>query len=37
MGGTVCGWNAFRGYYDCVAAPGGSDPSDMFAIACGGS
>jgi hypothetical protein len=37
MGGTVCGWNAFHGYYDCVAPPGGADPSDTYPIACGGS
>ena len=33
--GTVCGWNATDGDYDCVAPPGGVDPSRMYPIACG--
>jgi hypothetical protein len=36
-GGTVCGWSAANGYYDCVAAPGGADPSGTSPMACGGS
>jgi MYXO-CTERM domain-containing protein len=35
--GTVCGWNAQQGYYDCVAPPGGADPSSMYPLLCGGS
>jgi hypothetical protein len=35
--GTVCGWNASQGYYDCVASPGGADPSGMYPKLCGGS
>jgi hypothetical protein len=34
--GAVCGWNAAAGYYDCVPAPGGEDPSGTYPIACGG-
>jgi hypothetical protein len=34
--GSVCGWNAAAGYYDCVPAPGGVDPSGTYPIACGG-
>ena len=30
----VCGWNASAGYYDCVAAPSTSDPSDIYPLAC---
>jgi len=33
-GGTVCGWNATANYYDCVAPPGGADPSGTYAIQC---
>jgi hypothetical protein len=32
--GTVCGWNATASYYDCVAPPGGSDPSNTYPILC---
>jgi hypothetical protein len=32
--GTVCGWNATQGYYDCVAPPGGADPSNTYPILC---
>jgi hypothetical protein len=32
--GTVCGWSATEGYYDCVPPPSTSDPSDTYAIAC---
>jgi hypothetical protein len=35
-GGNVCGWDAANGYYDCVPAPGGADPSGTSPIACGG-
>jgi hypothetical protein len=35
-GGTVCGWSAANGYYDCVPPPGGADPSGTNPIACGG-
>ncbi len=34
-GGSVCGWNATAGYYDCVASAG-SDPSGTYPKACGG-
>ena len=34
--GTVCGWNAQQGYYDCVAQPGGADPSGTYPLACMG-
>jgi hypothetical protein len=34
-GGEVCGWNATGGYYDCVTAPGGTDPSGTYSITCG--
>jgi hypothetical protein len=34
--GTVCGWNAMFGYYDCVPPPGGPDPSHTYPITCGG-
>jgi hypothetical protein len=34
-GGTVCGWSS-KGYYDCVAAPAGADPSGTSPMACGG-
>jgi hypothetical protein len=30
----VCGWNATKGYYACVAAPGTADPSGTNPIAC---
>ncbi len=30
----VCGWNAANGYYDCVAPPGGADPSGTYPEAC---
>jgi hypothetical protein len=32
--GQVCGWNASKSYYSCVAPPGGADPSNMYPIAC---
>jgi hypothetical protein len=32
--GTVCGWNATKGYYECVAPDGGADPNGMYPIAC---
>jgi hypothetical protein len=32
--GTVCGWNASKGYYDCVAPPGGADPSHSSPLLC---
>ena len=35
-GGQVCGWSGANGYYDCVAPPVKSDPSNQFPIACGG-
>jgi hypothetical protein len=35
-GGTVCGWDPTHGWYDCVAPPGGADPSNQNPIACGG-
>lgn len=34
--GTVCGWNAAQAYYDCVASPGGADPTNQNPMACGG-
>ena len=34
--GNVCGWNATKGYYACVPAPGGADPSGMNPMACVG-
>jgi hypothetical protein len=34
--GQVCGWSATKGYYTCVAAPGGADPSGANPIACPG-
>jgi hypothetical protein len=34
--GTVCGWAADPGYYDCVPPPGGGDPSGTYPIACMG-
>ena len=36
-GTKVCGWNASKGYYACVAAPGGTAPGDAPPIMCGGS
>jgi hypothetical protein len=33
-GNTVCGWSATKNYYDCVAPPGGADPSGTYPIAC---
>jgi len=33
-GGKVCGWDSTSTYYNCVAAPGGDDPSGTHAIAC---
>jgi hypothetical protein len=33
-GGKVCGWDSAKSYYDCVAAPGGPDPSGANPIAC---
>jgi hypothetical protein len=33
-GNKVCGWNDTAGYYDCVAAPGGADPTGTFPIGC---
>jgi hypothetical protein len=33
-GGKVCGWDSTSSYYNCVAAPGGDDPSGTHAIAC---
>jgi hypothetical protein len=33
-GGEVCGWNSSKGYYYCVASPGGSDPTGSNPIAC---
>ncbi len=36
-GGKVCGWSASLGYYACVKPPGGSDPSNTYPLACGGS
>jgi hypothetical protein len=35
--GTECGWNDTQGYYDCVASPGGADPSGAHPMTCGGS
>jgi len=35
--GTVCGWNASQGYYDCVASPGGADPSGTYPKLCNAS
>jgi hypothetical protein len=32
--GNVCGWNAQEGYYDCVDAPGGADPSHTYPRDC---
>ena len=34
--GQVCGWSKVNSYYDCVAPPVKSDPSNQFPIACGG-
>jgi hypothetical protein len=34
--GMVCGWSKLNNYYDCVAPPVTSDPSNQFPIACGG-
>jgi MYXO-CTERM domain-containing protein len=34
--GTVCGWNAAMGYYDCVPSPGGADPSGTYPMECAG-
>ncbi len=33
-GTKVCGWDTSASYYDCVAAPGGADPSGTNPIAC---
>jgi len=33
-GGEVCGWEASKGYYYCVASPGGADPSGTYPMAC---
>jgi hypothetical protein len=33
-GSEVCGWDSSKGYYDCVAAPGGADPSGTYPLAC---
>jgi hypothetical protein len=33
-GTKVCGWSASEGYYACVAAPGGADPSEENPIDC---
>jgi hypothetical protein len=33
-GGNVCGWNTSKGWYSCVAPPGGSDPSNTYPKAC---
>ena len=33
-GSDVCGWDAAKSYYYCVAAPGGADPSGANPIAC---
>jgi len=33
-GTKVCGWDSSGSYYDCVAAPGGADPSGTNPIAC---
>jgi hypothetical protein len=35
-GGSVCGWSADEGFYDCVAPPGGADPSGTYPLACMG-
>ena len=32
--GTVCGWNGTSGDYDCVAPPGGADPSSAHPLLC---
>jgi hypothetical protein len=32
--GTVCGWNGTGSYYDCVAPPGGADPSNAYPLLC---
>jgi hypothetical protein len=32
--GNVCGWNATKSYYGCVAPPGGPDPSNTYPEAC---
>jgi hypothetical protein len=32
--GTVCGWNDFKFYYDCVSPPAHADPSGMYPLAC---
>jgi hypothetical protein len=33
-GSDVCGWDSTKGYYYCVAPPGGADPSGTYPIAC---
>jgi hypothetical protein len=33
-GTKVCGWDSTSSYYNCVAAPGGDDPSGTHAMAC---
>lgn len=33
-GTKVCGWNATKGYYDCVAPPASADPSGVYPLAC---
>ena len=30
----VCGWNAPKNYYGCVAAPSSADPSGTYSIQC---
>jgi hypothetical protein len=35
-GGDVCGWNAYWSFYDCVAPPAQSDPSNTYPMMCGG-
>jgi hypothetical protein len=32
--GDVCGWSESDGFYDCVSAPGGADPSGKYPEAC---
>jgi hypothetical protein len=35
-GTDVCGWSSLEGFYDCVPAPGGADPSGTYPLVCGG-
>jgi hypothetical protein len=32
--GKVCGWNADKSFYDCVAFPGGAEPGGKYPLLC---